>query len=245
MNDAATVASIALIVTAWAVWMRRLTWANRWEASTTLSISLLGIGILFTSPIADATVGKALHAAAGRYNLENWLGHVCIIASAAAILYSALCRLYDDEALNIIFRRWVERPIVLSITLLLAMFVFGGLGATPLPMARQPPWGWASTYYALMCATVIYLLAYATRALVIIRRDSPTRRVANLYLIACVSGISVCATRAVTALITPLQDDGFMVGIFGCLWLGIFAVAAAYSWRLKRRLLRSFKQAVR
>lgn len=245
MNDAVTIVSIALIVSAWAVWLRRLTWASRWEASTTLSVCLLGVGILLTSPMSDVTVGKALRGITGLYNLENWLGHVCIIGSASAILYSALCRLYDDDALDIILRRWVQPPVVLSIALLLAFFLVGDLGATELPMANQPPWGWAGAYYTLMCATVIYLLAYAARALVIIRRDSPTRRVANVYLIACASGIAACATRAVTALVASLQSDGLVVCISGCLWLGVFAAGAAYSWRLKTRPFRSFRLMVR
>ena len=169
----------------------------------------------------------------------------CIIGSAVAILYSALCRLYDDDALNIILRRWVQRPVILSIALLLAFFLVGVLGATGLPMAKQPPWGWASAYYALMSATVIYVLAYAARALVIIRRDSPIRRVANLYLIACVSGISACATRAVTAIVEPLQGAGFVGCVFGCLWLGVFAAGTAYSWRLKTRPFHSLRLGVR
>ena len=58
---------------------------------------------------------------------------------------------------------------------------------------------WLSTYWLLLCGMLIYLLVYGSRALLILRRDPRSRRIANIYLLASASGVIACAIRIMTA----------------------------------------------
>ena len=49
---------------------------------------------------------------------------------------------------------------------------------------------WLSAYWLLLCGTLIYLLGYGSRALLILRKDPRSRRIANVYLVASAFGIS-------------------------------------------------------
>jgi len=85
-------------------------------------------------------------------------------------------------------------------------------------------------YWLLLCGTLIYLLAYGTRALLVLRKDPRSRRIANVYRLASVSGIIACLIRGTTAFVTPLQpiEGGSLVWLFACL---CGALASAHSWR--------------
>lgn len=244
---ASAVILIALASIAWSLWVRRITWTSRWESAATLSVALQGLGLILVTPVGTATVGRALHRIMGQKNLEFPVGHTCLILAAAALVYSVLDRIYDDdEELRESFKQWVERPITLTIMGLLAVFSIGGIGAA-VAMHGQRPGMWMNVYWALLCGTLIYLLTYACRALLILRKDWRQRRVADLYLAACASGVLACASRMITTLIPPVQERTLVniaVGVLGCMWLGGFALASSYSWRQKNRPFERLGEAV-
>ena len=64
---------------------------------------------------------------------------------------------------------------------------------------------WLSLYWLLLCGMLIYLLVYGSRALLILRRDPRSRRIANIYLLASASGVVACAIRIITAYVPALQ----------------------------------------
>ena len=84
---------------------------------------------------------------------------------------------------------------------------------------------------------VIYLLGYGGRALLVLRKDSRSRGIANIYLIASAFGIIGCAIRIVTAYVPWLQavEGGTLVWIFACFCGAGFALASAHSWRIKTK----------
>ena len=96
---------------------------------------------------------------------------------------------------------------------------------------------WLSAYWLLLCGTLIYLLGYGSRALMVLRKDPRSRRVANVYLIASFSGIMACVVRIVTSLVPSLQsiEGGTLVWIFACLCGAGFALTSAHSWRIKTK----------
>ena len=65
---------------------------------------------------------------------------------------------------------------------------------------------------------LIYLLGYGSRALLILRRDPRSRRIANVHLFASAAGIVACAIRIITAYVAPLQavEGGTLVWFFAC-----------------------------
>jgi hypothetical protein len=234
----ATLIAITLICIAWSLWIRRVTWSCRWEVAATLNIALQGLAVLLMSPWASETVGHWLHALTGMWNLEDYIGHDAYIVAASAVIYNALGRLADDHAMRESFKLYVERPATICIPLLLATFSLGnGAKIYKADFFQVPTDFWLNTYWLLLCGTLIYLLVYGARALLILRQDPRSRQIANVYLVASASGILACTVRIITAYVTPLQTvaGSTLVWIFACGCGAGFALTSAQSWRMKTR----------
>ncbi|WP_395311871.1 hypothetical protein V4U86_14460 [Mycobacterium sp. AMU20-3851] len=229
---------ITLACIAWSLWIRRVTWSCRWEVAATLNIALQGGAILLMSPLASDTIGKALHSATGMWNLEDFLGHDMYIVAASAIVYNALGRLQDDHQMQRAFKQYVELPATLCIPLLLATFsVSSAHTSYARDLFAAPTDGWLTLYWVMLCGMLIYLLGYGARALMVLRKDPRSRRIANVYLVACASGIIACFIRIATALFPALLEweRGVFVWIFACACGAGFALSSAHSWRIKTR----------
>ena len=229
---------ITLSCITWSLWIRRVTWGCRWEVAATLNIALQGAAVFLMSPFASATIGQGLHRLTGMWNLEDYIGHDCYVVAASAIVYNALGRLQEDDAMQLAFKQYVERPATLCIPLLLATFSVGNGAAIYRPDFFDVPTDfWLSTYWLLLCGMLIYLLVYGSRALLILRRDPRSRRIANIYLLASASGVVACGIRIITAYVPGLQhiERGSLVWFFACTCGAGFALASAHSWRIKTK----------
>jgi len=230
--------AITLGCIGWSLWIRRVTWSCRWEVAATLNIALQGFAVLMMSPWASETIGQVLYSLTGMWNLEDYIGHDAYIVAASAVVYNALGRLQDDHAMQLTFKQYVERPATLCIPLLLVTFSVGNGAAIYRPDFFEVPTDfWLNLYWLLLCGTLIYLLGYGSRALLILRKDPRSRRIANVYLIASIAGITACIVRIVTAFVPALQavEGGTLVWIFACMCGAGFALASAHSWRIKTK----------
>lgn len=230
--------AITLGCIAWSLWIRRVTWSCRWEVAATLNIALQGLAVLLMSPWASETIGHVLHDLTGKWNLEDYIGHDAYIVAASAIVYNSLGRLQDDDEMQKTFKQYIERPATLCIPLLLVTFTLGNGGRVYAADFFQVPTDfWLTAYWILLCGTLIYLLGYGTRALLILRKDPRSRTIANIYLIASASGIAACVVRITTSLFPALQpiENGVLVWVFACGCGGTFALASAHSWRIKTK----------
>ncbi|AID58886.1 hypothetical protein PBI_GAIA_67 [Mycobacterium phage Gaia] len=228
-----------LICITWSLWIRRLTWGCRWEVAATLNIALQGGAVILMSPAASQTIGHWLHRCTGEWNLEDYIGHDLYIVAASAVVYNALGRLDPEERLQQNFKQYVERPATICIPLLLALFSIGNGVKIYMPDFFDVPTDlWLNMYWLLLCGILTYLLGYGIRALSILREDPRSRRIANIYLLACWCGIMACIVRVVTAFAPPLQDidwtTNFVWG-FACLCGAGFALTSAHSWMQKMR----------
>lgn len=230
--------AITIACIAWSLWIRRVTWSCRWEVAATLNIALQGVTVLLMSPFASETLGHWLHALTGKWNLEDYIGHDLYIVAASAVVYNALGRLQDDHAMQKTFKQYVELPATLCIPLLLAAFTLGnGAHVYAADFFDVPTDGWLTAYWLMLCGTLIYLLGYGSRALLVLRKDPRSRTIANVYLIASFSGIMACVVRIVTALVPSLQplENGTVVWFFACMCGAGFALTSAHSWRIKTK----------
>ena len=227
---------ITLASIAWSLWIRRVTWHCRWEVAATLNIALQGSAVALISPLSSETLGVALHNITGEWNLQNYIGHDCYVVAASAIVYNAVGRLEEDDALQKSFKQFVERPATLCIPLLLATFSlsYGSRIYASDFFALRTDF-WLTVYWLLLCGTLIYLLVFGSRALLVLRQDPRSRGMANLYLVASASGISACVVRIITALIPPCQGPlgAGLVWFFACMCGAGFALVSAHSWRQK------------
>jgi hypothetical protein len=227
---------ITLASILWSLWIRRLTWHCRWEVAATLNIALQGCAVALMSPLASDTVGVALHNITGEWNLQNYIGHDCYVVAASAIVYNALGRLGDDNTIQASIRQYVERPATLCIPLLLATFSLScGSRTYARDFFELRTDFWLTVYWLLLCATLAHLLLFGSRALLNLRKDPRSRRVANVYLFASASGITACVVRSITALVPPFQGPvgAGLVWLFACLCGVGFALTSAQAWRQK------------
>ena len=102
-----------------------MTWTCRWEVAATLNIALQGVAVVLMSPLASETIGQVLFTLTGKWNLEDYIGHDCYIVAASAIVYNALGRLQDDNAMQASFKQYVERPATLCIPLAVGHILAG------------------------------------------------------------------------------------------------------------------------
>lgn len=230
--------TVTLACIAWSLWIRRVTWSCRWEVAATLNIALQGATVFLMSPLASETLGHWLHSLTGMWNLEDYIGHDLYVVAASAIVYNALGRLQDDHAMQTTFKQYVERPATLCIPLLLATFSLGnGAAIYSADFFQLHTDAWLSAYWLMLCGTLIYLLGYGSRALLVLRKDPRSRTVANVYLAASFSGMMACVVRIVTALVPSLQpiENGTLVWFFACMCGAGFALMSAHSWRIKTK----------
>ncbi len=163
--------TITLASIAWSLWIRRVTWHCRWEVAATLNIALQGCAVALMSPLSAETLGVALHRITGEWNLQNYVGHDCYIVAASAIVYNAVGRLADDDALQASFKQYVERPATLCIPLLLATFSLSyGSKTYARDFFELPTDFWLTVYWVLLCGTLAYLLTFGSRALLVLRQ---------------------------------------------------------------------------
>jgi hypothetical protein len=96
---------------------------------------------------------------------------------------------------------------------------------------------WLGAYWVLLCGTLIYLLGYGSRALLVLRKDPRSRKIANIYLFASFCGIMACVVRIVTSFVPALQpvENGTLVWFFACMCGAAFALTSAHSWRIKTK----------
>jgi hypothetical protein len=229
---------ITLASIAWSLWIRRVTWHCRWEVAATLNIALQGCAVALISPWSSETLGVALHHITGEWNLQNYIGHDCYIVAASAIVYNAVGRLEEGDRLQASFKQYVERPATLCIPLLLAAFSLShGSDVYARDFFAMHTDFWLSVYWVLLTGTLGYLLAFGSRALLVLRKDPRSKNIANLYLVASASGMSACAVRMITAVIPALQGtvSAGLVWFFCCSCGAGFALTSAQSWRQKLR----------
>jgi hypothetical protein len=233
-----TLITITLAVIGWSLWIRRVTWTARWEVAATLNIALQGAAVVLMSPWASETLGHWLHALTGKWGLNAFIGHDCYIVAASAIVYNVLGRLEDDTEMQRSFKLYVERPATLCIPLLLATFSLGnGARIYRADFFQVPTDFWLNMYWLLLCGILTYLLVYCSRALLVLRKDPRSRHIANMYLLASVSGMLACVVRLTTAFVTPIQglQGAVLVWFFACMCGAGFAIASARSWRIKMK----------
>jgi len=143
------------------------------------------------------------------------------------------------------FKMYVERPATLCIPLLLAAFSLGNGARIYRPDFFEVPTDfWLAAYWLLLCGTLIYLLGYGCRALLVLRKDPRSRRIANIYLVASASGIIACIVRITTAYVPALQtvEGGTLVWFFACMCGAGFALTSAQSWRIKTKWFTNVKR---
>lgn len=227
MTHALVAATVA--VTALSLWIRRDTWRSSWEAGLTLSLALQGGAVLLMSPSVAGTAEPLLHDVLGRWNTQHLLGHLCLIAAAAAIVYHGLSRLADSATLNALFNRDIARPLSLGVPLLVATFILADEHYHADLFLAHVSSVWLGLYWLVLGSILVYVLGYAIRILAALRRDPRSKPAATVYLVGCALGVAACVAQMSTAWLGI--DVSLPVWVCCCLGVMSFAFGSARSWR--------------
>ncbi|MEB3064522.1 hypothetical protein [[Mycobacterium] zoologicum] len=230
MTSGFIIATLAIIV--YSLWVRRDTWWTRWEVTATCAVAMEGCALLLMSPWAAPTVGVMLHQALGVWNVQQMLGHLCLIAAVSGNIYHMLVRLADPEQVKVLMRRQLMVPIWLGVAIMVPAFVLADQDYLPDFFSAPSANSLMIVYAVTGSAVVLYLSTYVSRLMLTLRQDPRAKTTIDLYLVSM--GFAAAATTTVVASAWVEGDDaGPVIWACVCLSIGIFSYGSARSWRAK------------
>ncbi|NGX06404.1 MULTISPECIES: hypothetical protein [Mycobacteroides] len=215
------------------LWIRRATWKTTYERAATINLLLQGLAVILMSPWASQHLGIWLQAITGWANLEDYIAHDAYVVAASAVAYNALGRVDEGPYLERSFKLYVEVPATLAMPLMLLTFTLSDSTDHYADDFFQLPVDfWLAAYWVIACVTLIHLLGYGCKMLVILRDDPRSTLVADAYLISCLCGIMASLTRVFVSLVPgiPPAIGSAVVWLFACACGVGFAVTGAASW---------------
>jgi hypothetical protein len=226
----------ALLIAAWALWVRRSSWGCRWEGGPTIAMFSAAMAAYLCSPHASKRIGTPIHTLTGWWNVEDYLGHMFGVLGACVAVYMCLVRLADLESVQAYYTQWVVRPVTVTVVLMQAAWVLSPAGESPAArfesLEASP---WLVSYWTLVCGTAIYLLAFAGRIVWHLRGMSVIQAALNMYLVTFGMTIAFLALLHWNV-VTPF-DIRNVAWTLGYLCVCMWAITPAYSWlRRSKRL---------
>ena len=221
----------ALAIQAYSLWVRRDTWRSDWEIGATAAIALEVGALVLMSPWASLALGPPLYRLTGLWNVQTMLGHLCLIAAIAAIIYHVLIRLADEAQVHVLFHTYVVVPLRFGVLLLLATFVIAREGYHHDLLTGDATGLWLTSYWLIVGGLVIYLSGYVGRLLLILRTDPRAAGTVDFYLVSGSCGVIAASLQMATA--WTRIDVTVAVWAFVCLAVSVFAYGSARSWQAK------------
>lgn len=229
MTSGFIVATLAVIV--YSTWIRRDTWWSRWESAASLAVVLEGCSLLLMSPWGAATFGPALHRLLGVWNVQQMLGHLCLIVAITANIHHMLVRLADPDQVRFIMRRQLMIPIWLGFALMVPSYLLADQDYHPDMFAATTD-SWLRIYQLVGCAVVLYLSGYVSRLMLTLRADPRAKATIDLYLVSMSFASAACAIVVASIWIDDI-DTSSLIWACICLSVGTFAFGSARSWQAK------------
>ncbi|KLO25422.1 hypothetical protein ABW16_22980 [Mycolicibacter heraklionensis] len=221
-----------LAVVAYSLWVRRDTWWTRWESAATFALALEACALLLMSPWAGAKIGPVLHQGLGVWNIQQLIGHLCLIVALTANIYHMLVRLADPYQVRLLMRRQLMIPIWLSVAVMVPAYLRSDQDYQPDVFAAPRTDSWMMLYQLVGCALVLYLSAYVSRLMLTLRHDPRAKSTIDLYFVSMAFATAACLIVAGS---TWADGDDASPGIWLCICLsvGTFAYGSARSWQAK------------
>jgi len=230
MTPAFILATVAMVI--YCLWVRRDTWWSRWEAGATFAIAMEGLALLLLTPWAGTELGPTLYELLGRWNAQQVLGLLCLLAGVIGNIYHMLVRLTDPAHVWPIMRKHLLVPVGLSVAVMLVAFFNTDRGSEPDLFATLAGDRWVTTFEVTCSAVLLYLTGYVARLMLSLRHDQRARTTLLLYLAAMTFAVAACLAGIISIVIG--RDAGPAIWACVCLSVSIFAYGLARSWQAKR-----------
>ncbi|OBH21606.1 hypothetical protein EHH44_19520 [Mycolicibacter terrae] len=230
MTSVLIVATLALI--AYSSWIRRDTWWSRWEAAASLALVLEAGALLLMSPWGATAIGPILRRGLGVWNVQQMLGHLCLIAAVVANIYHMLVRLADPAQVRSIMRRHLTVPVWLGVALMVPSYLLADQEYRLDLFAAAHTDSWLIAYEVVGCAVLLYLSAYVSRLMLTLREDPRAKSTIDLYLVSMTFASAGCLIVIGSAWV---EGGAASPAIWTCICLsvGTFAYGSARSWQAK------------
>lgn len=222
-----------MVTTGWCLWQRRLAWyCLPVDRVTTLGCTLVCVALLlFRAHHVIAPIG----AVTGTPYVEQFLGHLCLLAASGAHIYAAAARLVPDWQLRPLLGR-MDIPAAVAAAAMLVCFVCSDARARRprgdfLALHRDV---WLNAYWLIWAAMSVYLLGFLLWLMLTLRRDPRSSSTATMFVVACMLGIVSRLLRVATIVtggqVDPLGVD-YRLFLYAC--VAVATAAAARSWRAR------------
>ncbi|MBU3749716.1 MAG: hypothetical protein FGM52_04570 [Mycobacterium sp.] len=221
---------VVLLVAAWAVWARRLTFRSRWDSSITYGIVLFGMGAALDSPWPG--VATASYSLTGKYYLLMFVGQVCSLSGGAMGIRDLYQRLLPDNALEPFMRNWIAPMIgaasVVMLICLLSSPVTSTMPAQHLYLVR--PDGWLTVYWIAFVGVFFALAVIAMFGANRLRADP--RSVTATRQLLCLAVGSLAIVLVGFGIVTHRPEIPLLL-VWPCAYAAIIggAITAVTSWR--------------
>lgn len=218
----------ALVVCAYALWVRRSTWATRWDGAVTLGLALRTVGFGALLPATGRVFGPPLHRVTGVWNVEELSGHILYLGALMSVVYMALSRLrLGYRQRRRMLRRHLELPAVFTIAVGVLLFVYGAPDENIPSMVNARPTVAMCAYGGLTIGAVMYFSVVAIWALRIIGRNPASRTTARVYIGVSCTAMAVCLVGVAEVVLSAPHITWVAVRVE----LMVYAGAAIYSWK--------------
>lgn len=184
-------------------------------------------------------LGWPLYRLTGWWNVEDLIGHLLSLVCVAVVLYMFLVRFVEGAELQRLYMQWIGRPLTLAMPVMIASWTLADTEEVYHKILENAePNLWMTLYWIILVGTWTYLLIYAGRILLILRRFDKLHRytiVLNLYVTTIALMIAFLILFFIHV-ITPydLRVPAWTVG-YTCV-LG-WVITPAISWIQKSRPL--------
>ncbi len=224
--------ALAVLTSAWAVWIRRLSFGSRWDRPLTIGVALYCLASTLDAPWP--AIAAASFPLTAKYYLLNTVGHVCFLAGTAAGVKSVCLRLLPDNDLD----RFMKTRIVPVVGLAAAVMVVCVLASprtSTMPadyLYAVPLDGWLRVYFATFFLTMTATLWMAIFGGVRLGAEPPGPGPAFPLMATASSGSLACLTF-LTVILTGRLD--LIPTLWPVAYVGTAAVAVicAVAWRVR------------
>lgn len=240
-----TLGAIAALVTLSSLWFRRTAVGCRHEGPATAMVICAALAAFLTSGIASAAISPWFYQIFGLWNLEDLIGHFCGLATVSMLVYMIQMRCGNQEDLRHGFSTRVLAPLMLITPALCGLFV--NSAATDVYRAHLDEvitnQGALQLYCFLFEITLTYLLLYAARGLLILRRRDGATLTIDMYIMTVGMTLVFCTLLILHATLgINVHDPAWFVGYFATIG---WTCTPAISWYHRTAALREARRQLR
>lgn len=226
------VAAVAVLAACgYALWVRRDTWASRWDSNPSRILVFIGGAGVLMSPVGWGLLDPLIHRVLGVWNVAGLLAALCMFAAVVTMFGHLVTRLTDQDRARLLERRYVKAPLKFVLPLAIIVYFIADRGQSQYQDVFATRGPWFTVYWTLICVFALYLFGFAGRVLLTLRNDPRSKSSADQYLYWIAFKVAAMSYQLISVLIgsTVTLPTWICAGAASM----AFAYASAQSWQTR------------